>query len=102
MGFQEYGCVVRDKIWAFVTDLAVEWALAVWSLTDRGGVQSIVDVSFGICRDRMFELSCFSFYDTMLMIFAECWLVLLLIGISLISTSEFTNTFVNFLSLLFS
>ena len=54
-----------------VTDSTVEEALTVWSLTDRGGVQSIVDVSFGICRDQMFELSCFSSCETML-IFAEC------------------------------
>ena len=32
-----------------VNDSTVEEALTVWSLTDRGGVQSIVDVSFGIC-----------------------------------------------------
>ena len=45
-----------------------EEALDVWSLTDRDGVQSIVDVSFGIFRDRMFELSCFSSCETMLML----------------------------------
>ena len=77
-------------------------ALDVWSWTDRDGVQLIVDVSFGILRDRIFELSCVSFCDTMLIILAESLLVLLLTCISLNSNSEFTNTFVNSLPLLFS
>ena len=34
-----------------VNDSTVEEALTVWSLTDRGGVQSIVDVSSEIFRD---------------------------------------------------
>ena len=49
-----------------------EEALDVWSWTDRDGVQLIVDVSFGIFRGRMFELSCFSSCETILMVFAEC------------------------------
>ena len=77
-----------------------EEVLDVWSWTDRDGVQLIVDVSFGIFRGRMFELSCFSSCETILMVFAECLLLLLLSGISLNSNSEFTNTFVNSLSLL--
>ena len=42
-----------------MTDSTAEEALDVWSRTDRDGVQSIVDVSCGILRDRIFELSCF-------------------------------------------
>ena len=55
-----------------MTESTAEEALNVWSLKDCGGVQSIVDVSFGICWDQMFELSCFSSCETMLIIFAEC------------------------------
>ena len=85
-----------------MNDSTVEEALTVCSLTDHGGVQSIVDVSFGIFWDRMFELSCFSFCDTMLVIFPVFWLVLLLSDSSLNSNSEFAITVVNSFSLLFS
>ena len=78
-----------------------EEALDVWSWTDRDGVQLIVDVSFGIFRGRMFELSCVLSCETKLIVFVECSLLLLLSFISLNSNSEFANTFVNSLSLLF-
>ena len=86
-----------------VTNLAVELALDVWSLMDRDGVQSIVDVSFEICRDRLFELSCFclSFCETML-IFPDLWLLLVLYNISLNSNSEFAITIVDSFSRSFS
>ena len=49
-----------------------EEALDVWSWTDCDGVQLIVDVSFGIFRNQMFELSCVASCETILMVFAEC------------------------------
>ena len=76
-------------------------ALNVWAWTDRDGVQSIVDVSFGIFCCRMFELSFVSFCETKLIVFVECLLLLLLSVISLNSSSEFANTFVDSLLLLF-
>ena len=76
-------------------------ALDMWAWMDCGRVQLIVDVSFGIFRGRMFELSFVSFCETKLIVFVECLLLLLLSVISLNSISEFANTFVNSLSLLF-
>ena len=76
-------------------------ALDVWALTNRDGVQSIVDVSFGIFRGRIFELSCISFCETKLLVFVECVLLLLLLIFSLYSSSEFANTLFNSLLLLF-
>ena len=74
-------------------------ALDVCASANRDGVQSIVDVSFGIFRGRIFELSFIAFTEAKMFVSVECVLLLLLLIFSLYSNSEFANTL--FASLLF-
>ena len=67
-------------------------ALDVCALAHRDGVQSIVDVSFGIFRGRIFELSFIAFTEAIMFVFVECVLLLLLLIFSLYSNSEFAIT----------
>ena len=75
-------------------------ALDVWSWTDCDWVQLIVDVSFVIFRGQMSESTRFSSCETRWMVLAGSRSLLLLLGISLNSNSEFKITFVTLFSLL--
>ena len=74
-------------------------ALDVCASTNRDGVQSIVDVSFGIFCGRIFELSFIVITGAKMFLSVEFVLLLLLLIFSLYSNSEFANTL--FASLLF-
>ena len=74
-------------------------ALDVCASAHRDGVQSIVDVSFGIFRGRIFELSFIAVIEAKIFLSVEFVLLLLLLVFSLSSNSEFAN--ILFAALLF-
>ena len=77
-------------------------ALDVCASSYRDGVQSIVDVSFGNFRGRIFELSIIVVTESKMFVFPDLSLLLVLYNLSLNSNSEFAITIVDSFSRSFS